>query len=190
MKLIIDIPEDIYTSIKNGMRYKDDVKYVMDKIEQCIPISDNATNGDMIKALFADNFTIDEYLNDTRGLIGEVHLRKRNERDLLAQFDKDLWNAPYKRGDTECIKWLPTAENKGEDRPKGHWIMKHRTHNEIKHYTGQDEMGETHTISVLERYEADEPYCSECGKRAGDTSQNYCCACGAKMIDPQESEEA
>lgn len=24
----------------------------------------------------------------------------------------------------------------------GHWIMKHRTHNEVKHYTGQDEMGE------------------------------------------------
>ena len=70
----------------------------------------------------------------------------------------------------------------------GYWIMKHRTHNEVKHYTGQDEMGETHTISVLERYEVDEPYCSECGKRAGDTSQDYCCACGAKMVKPQESE--
>lgn len=69
-----------------------------------------------------------------------------------------------------------------QPQPKiGHWIMKHRTHNEVKHYTGLDEMGETHTISVLERYEVDEPYCSECGKRAGDTSQNYCCACGAKM---------
>ena len=63
----------------------------------------------------------------------------------------------------------------------GRWIMKHRIHNEVKHYTGQDEMGETHTISVLERYEVDEPYCSECGKRAGDTAQDYCCACGAKM---------
>ena len=71
----------------------------------------------------------------------------------------------------------------------GHWIMKHRTHNEVKHYTGQDEMGETHTISVLERYEVDEHYCSECGKRAGDTSQNYCCACGAKMVEPQERSE-
>ncbi len=63
----------------------------------------------------------------------------------------------------------------------GHWVMKHKTHNAVKRYTGQDEMGETHTISVLERYEADEPYCSECGKLAGDTSQDYCCACGAKM---------
>ena len=64
--------------------------------------------------------------------------------------------------------------------------MKHRTHNEVKHYTGQDEMGETHTISVLERYEVDEPYCSKCGKRAGDTSQNYCCACGTKMQEVEE----
>ena len=72
---------------------------------------------------------------------------------------------------------------KALERSTGHWIMKHRTHNEVKHYTGQDEMGETHTISVLERYEVDEPYCSECGKLAGDTSQNYCCACGAKMVE-------
>lgn len=71
----------------------------------------------------------------------------------------------------------------------GHWIIKHRTHNEVKHYTGQDEMGETHTISVLERYEVDEHYCSECGKRAGDTSQDYCCACGAKMVESQEGVE-
>lgn len=71
-------------------------------------------------------------------------------------------------------------------RKKGHWIMKHRTHNEMKHYTGQDEMGETHTISVFESYEVDEPYCSECGKLAGDTSQNYCCACGAEMQEVEE----
>lgn len=70
----------------------------------------------------------------------------------------------------------------------GKWIMKHRTYNKVKHYTGQDEMGEIHTISVLERYEVDEPYCSECGKLAGDTSQDFCCACGAKMVEPQESE--
>lgn len=80
----------------------------------------------------------------------------------------------------DYIKALPSVKPQEKT---GHWIMKHRTHNEVKHYTGQDEMGETHTISVLERYEVNEHYCSECGKRAGDTSQNYCCACGAKMIE-------
>ena len=96
---------------------------------------------------------------------------------------RHAFNQGYDLGYKEGIK-----KNKKQPRT-GYWIMKHRTHNEIKHYTGQDEMGETHTISVLERYEADEPYCSECGKRAGDTSQNYCCACGAKMVESQAESE-
>lgn len=61
----------------------------------------------------------------------------------------------------------------------GKWIMRHRTYNQSKQYTGRDEMGELHTITVWEEYEADEPYCSECGKLAGDTSLNYCCFCGS-----------
>lgn len=85
------------------------------------------------------------------------------------------------------VEKLPPV--KPQEPKPGHWIMKHRTHNEVKHYTGQDEMGETHTISVLERYEVDEHYCSECGKRAGDTSQDYCCACGERMVETQESED-
>lgn len=84
----------------------------------------------------------------------------------------------YINGAFKQIKALPSVT----PQPKmGQWIMKHRTYNKVKHYTGQDEMGETHTISVLERYEVDEPYCSKCGKLAGDTSQDFCCACGAKM---------
>lgn len=57
--------------------------------------------------------------------------------------------------------------------------MRHRVYNQSKQYTGKDEMGETHTITVWEQYEVDEPYCSRCGKLAGDTSQNYCCFCGS-----------
>lgn len=67
-------------------------------------------------------------------------------------------------------------------RPKGHWIMKHRKINEIRYHTGEDILNdEIHTIKELIRYECDEPYCSECGKRAGDTSDNFCCFCGADM---------
>lgn len=70
---------------------------------------------------------------------------------------------------------------KDEWQKKPHWIMKHRTINEVKYHTGLDDMGEEHTIKELIRYEVDEPYCSECGMKAGDTSQNYCCFCGVKM---------
>lgn len=64
---------------------------------------------------------------------------------------------------------------------KGHWIKRHRKHNEVKYHTGLDEMGEEHTIKELIRYEIDLPYCSHCGKLAGDTSDNFCCFCGADM---------
>lgn len=84
----------------------------------------------------------------------------------------------YINGAFKQIKALPSVT---PQQKVGKWIMKHRTYNKVKHYTGQDEMGETHTISVLERYEVNEPYCSKCGKLAGDTSQDFCCACGAKM---------
>ena len=63
----------------------------------------------------------------------------------------------------------------------GHWIMKHRSYSEMKYLTGTDEMGIEHTVKKHESYEIDEPYCSECGKRAGDTSLNFCPNCGADM---------
>lgn len=75
---------------------------------------------------------------------------------------------------------------KDEWQKKPHWIMKHRTINEVKYHTGLDDMGEEHTIKELIRYEVDEPYCSECGMKAGDTSQNYCCFCGVKMGGEQD----
>lgn len=68
----------------------------------------------------------------------------------------------------------------------GHWIMRHRKVNTINYHTGEDVLtGEIHTVKELIRYECDEPYCSECGKRAGDTSGNYCCFCGARMESEQ-----
>lgn len=99
-------------------------------------------------------------------------------RQALQEWIKDKTFGDIVVASEHNFDCLPPVEPK---RKTGKWILKHRTHNSVKHYTGQDEMGETHTISVLERYEVDEPYCSECGKLAGDTSQDYCCACGAKM---------
>lgn len=124
----------------------------------------------------------------------DFFIPKKKNDDLISRqaarnalLNKGQHSKRYKLGETWELNLMEIEEALGELpsvtlQPEiGHWIMKHRTHNSVKHYTGQDEMGETHTISVLERYEVDEPYCSECGKLAGDTSQNYCCACGAKM---------
>jgi len=80
---------------------------------------------------------------------------------------------------------IPSAESK-----TGHWIMRHREVNTINYRTGEDVLtGEIHTVKELIRYETDEPYCECCGKRAEDISQDYCGYCGAKMFEPQESED-
>ena len=49
-----------------------------------LPIPDNATNGDMIKAMFPN-----EEIIETDGACVYVGVKMR--------FDKDWWNAPYKR---------------------------------------------------------------------------------------------
>ena len=63
----------------------------------------------------------------------------------------------------------------------GRWVYKHRHRGGIRIYEGKDEMGETRRISVDERYEIDDPYCSECGKLNESVWLNYCPNCGAKM---------
>lgn len=76
------------------------------------------------------------------------------------------------------LDWLPSVEPE-----TCHVVLKHRHHHNVKHYTGEDINGETHTISVLEDYEVDEPYCSNCGRRVEDISGIYCAYCCRKFID-------
>ena len=66
-------------------------------------------------------------------------------------------------------------------RPQGEWVWKHRHHGGFLRYTGADEFGNTHTITVDERHECDEPYCPNCGKWNESVFLNYCPNCGAKM---------
>ena len=63
----------------------------------------------------------------------------------------------------------------------GMWIKKHKQTGGFRRYTGIDDMGEQHTITVDERVEFDDLYCSECGKQSADNFLNYCPNCGAIM---------
>lgn len=63
----------------------------------------------------------------------------------------------------------------------GRWVWKRRHHGGFRKYMGVDEFGETHTITVDERSECDEPYCPYCGKWNESVFRNYCPYCGAKM---------
>ena len=91
-----------------------------------------------------------------------------------------LGQVSYSREDAaDCIFWLDTADVAPVRH--GRWIMKHRHRGGFHRYTGIDDIGEQHTITVDERVEYDDRYCSECGKQSADNFLNYCPNCGAKM---------
>lgn len=79
----------------------------------------------------------------------------------------------------ESIKAAPSADVVPV--VHGRWLYKHRHRGGFRTYEGCDEFGEKHSVRVDERYEIDEPYCSECGKWNESVWLNYCPNCGAKM---------
>jgi hypothetical protein len=68
----------------------------------------------------------------------------------------------------------------------GHWVKKRVIRGGIRKYTGIDEMGEIHTITVDERMEYDDLYCSECDGQSADNWLNFCPKCGAIMDEDTE----
>lgn len=102
MKLIIDIPEDRYDEIHSlkfvmyGLQSEENRKLfyrLINAVQDSTPIPDNATNGDMIKAIFSSidftemAFTVHATTSVTsNGVKGSISY----------DFWKDWWNAPYK----------------------------------------------------------------------------------------------
>lgn len=88
MQIVIDIPEDRYKEIVSGIFDADG--YFKTNLTLAFrngtPIPDNATNGDVIKAMFP---TADISLNDScfEGVVNKYG------------FDMKWWNAPYQKGD-------------------------------------------------------------------------------------------
>ena len=69
------------------------------------------------------------------------------------------------------------------ERMRGEWITEHRHRGGFRRVTGVDDMGEQHTITIDERCEYDDLYCSKCGKQSPDNFLNFCGYCGAPMTD-------
>ena len=87
----------------------------------------------------------------------------------------DGWNAAI-----DIIQSAPAADVQ-EVPSVSRWEYKQRHRKSFRRYTGVDDYGEKHTITVKEEYEGLEPYCGKCGAQAAESWQNYCPKCGAKM---------
>lgn len=80
MKVIIEIPEEDYIKINSGEKRIELSCNIAYEIANGIPIPDNATNGEVIRAIFKPNNV------------------KRTDDDVIMeeyQFDTDWWNAPF-----------------------------------------------------------------------------------------------
>lgn len=97
MKLIIDISEEVYQHMMGNDLLKSVHGNICYKaVCNGTPIPDNATNGDMIKAMFP-NTEVDDYdygkdpVIDVYGIDDTEYITLR----------KTWWNAPYQKGGKE-----------------------------------------------------------------------------------------
>ncbi len=96
MKLIIDIPENNYNQIREGF-YEDNCGVMAISIIDGTPIPDNATNGDVFNAIYADISRTGTVLMDDI------------ENIIATNVNIGWWNAPYQKGG-KCVEGItPTV---------------------------------------------------------------------------------
>lgn len=77
----------------------------------------------------------------------------------------------------------PVSRERVEKAWKGEWIKRHKHRGGFRRVKGIDDMGEQHEVTIDERCEYDDLYCSKCGKQSPDNFLNFCGYCGAPMTD-------
>ena len=89
--------------------------------------------------------------------------------------------------DKEAVAFALTAlrpvSREQVERMRGEWVAKHRHRGGFRRVTGVDDIGEQRTITIDERCEYDDRYCSKCGKQSPDNFLNFCGYCGAPMTN-------
>ena len=77
----------------------------------------------------------------------------------------------------------PVSRERVEKVWRGEWVKRHKHRGGFHRVKGIDDMGEQHEVTVDERCEYDDLYCSKCGKQSPDNFLNFCGYCGAPMTD-------
>lgn len=103
MKAILEIPDEEVEIIKRNGFNKDGTfsfklnEVVKQAIRNGVILPDNATNGDVIKAMFPQVIFTDSMVEGYVCTI-ECHLIGRDTKTMY--FNADWWNAPYEGGTT------------------------------------------------------------------------------------------
>ena len=96
MKLIIDISEQDYNDIIT-CNPEVETEYILDLLMKCVdngtPIPDNATNGDVIRAIFTQWRIIDDADKDM--IMFNIPMKVGYEFNACS---REWWNAPYQKG--------------------------------------------------------------------------------------------
>ena len=77
----------------------------------------------------------------------------------------------------------PISREQVEKMWRGEWVKRHKHRGGFRRVKGFDDMGEQHEVTIDERCEYDDLYCSKCGKQSPDNFLNFCGYCGAPMTD-------
>ncbi|OUO75509.1 zinc ribbon domain-containing protein [Anaeromassilibacillus sp. An250] len=77
----------------------------------------------------------------------------------------------------------PVSREQVEKVWRGEWVKRHKHRGGFRRVKGFDDMGEQHEVTIDERCEYDDLYCSKCGKQSPDNFLNFCGYCGAPVTD-------
>ena len=95
MKLIIDIDEEVYKGLIDDPHVF--VKPIFDAIKNCTPIPDNATNGEVIKAMFPQWKLMENTFEEM--VMFDIPMKDGYLEHNACS--RDWWNAPYQKGGKE-----------------------------------------------------------------------------------------
>ena len=104
MKVILEIPdEEVEIINRNGFNKDGSFSFKLNEvvkqaIRNGVILPDNATNGDVIKAMFPNCKDWKAKLEDNDGEVYEVHFVQLPNSLTVNKYEESWWNAPYKGG--------------------------------------------------------------------------------------------
>lgn len=107
------------------------------------------------------------------------------EKQAAIEAVKGRFSMPVDNLIVEVIKALPAADVRPVVR--GKWEWRHRHRGGFRRVTGEDDFGISHTITVDERYQIEDPYCPFCKKLNESIFLNFCPNCGADLREGEDN---